>query len=532
MGGAPAWLDLERQKGEKNSRFFGLMRKGRRAAASVPEAQRAEMRAEMDRQVAETGGRGGELGQRRHPVSGQGGSRMGFRVRVWFLLLLFLLLSGLALFQSPVPALAQSPDVLLETAACRNNPHSEDCICASVRKFAYFPQEFTSVKLDSSGNPVLDSSGNKVPTVDPWGRPAPAAKDMDRDGKRPQLVNGLWVDEDGEADNAAGVTDEKERVRKTSDLEFMRDDRYKQRCALSYFREDQRRLWYFAVALGASFTVISLIWVGVVHMQNTASGVDISRTRGMLVRVLIGLIILACAFLIWDGLNELLFKGLDFLDAGSRVSSMTNGDTFNMPWWDDRQAQLGLMIHGGHSFSLALPCSCQGYMVRPVGVRRLSTSPVWQVGVIHLPLAQMLFNCPLRGFVEPSVHGRGFRSGWRSSRSWQRRSWLPAAALRWLTWAAELFIPTLFPGRKTLIFTWATVSPTPSFMLVWLGTIFPYTALVLVRALCRCSAEWFTGRRLVPVVVRLSRLPTAKGSPCRFPLSLNRVLISSRRPVR
>ena len=57
-------------------------------------------------------------------------------------------------------------------------------------------------------------------------------------------------------------------------------------------------------------TVISLIWVGVVHMQNTASGVDISRTRAMLVRVLIGLIILACAFLIWDGLNELLFKGL------------------------------------------------------------------------------------------------------------------------------------------------------------------------------------------------------------------------------
>ena len=54
LGGAPAWLDLERQKGEKNSRFFGLVRKGRRAAASVPEAQRAEMRAEMDRQVAET----------------------------------------------------------------------------------------------------------------------------------------------------------------------------------------------------------------------------------------------------------------------------------------------------------------------------------------------------------------------------------------------------------------------------------------------------------------------------------------------
>ena len=54
LGGAPAWLDLERQKGEKNSRLFGLVRKGRQVAASVPEAQRAEIRAEMDRQLTET----------------------------------------------------------------------------------------------------------------------------------------------------------------------------------------------------------------------------------------------------------------------------------------------------------------------------------------------------------------------------------------------------------------------------------------------------------------------------------------------
>ena len=54
LGGSPAWLDIERQKGEKNSRLFGLVRKGRKVAASVPEAQRAEIRAEMDRQVTET----------------------------------------------------------------------------------------------------------------------------------------------------------------------------------------------------------------------------------------------------------------------------------------------------------------------------------------------------------------------------------------------------------------------------------------------------------------------------------------------
>ena len=205
---------------------------------------------------------------------------MGFRVRVRLLLFLFLLLSGLVLFQSPVPALAQSPDLLFQNQACRDDPHSEDCICGTVRKFGYFPKEFDPDELDHRGFPT--------------------AKDVSGDDLAPTLRDdGIWVDHEDAVDG------------EDSDLEFIRDDRYKQRCALSYFREDQRRLWYFAVALGASFTVISLIWVGVVHMQNTASGVDISKTRAMLVRVLIGLIILACAFLIWDGLNELLFKGLD-----------------------------------------------------------------------------------------------------------------------------------------------------------------------------------------------------------------------------
>ena len=212
-------------------------------------------------------------------------------MRVLLLLFLFLLPSGLVFLQFPVPALAQSPDLLLQNEECRKNPHSEECICATVRKFGSFPKEFDPDVLDSRGYAT--------------------AKDVDRDNVAPMLgEDGVWVDGDGEAANAAGVMNEDERLKKTSDLEFIRDDRYKQRCALSYFREDQRRLWYFAVSLGASFTVISLIWVGVVHMQNTASGVDISRTRAMLVRVIIGLIILACAFLIWDGLNELLFKGL------------------------------------------------------------------------------------------------------------------------------------------------------------------------------------------------------------------------------
>ena len=219
---------------------------------------------------------------------------MSFRVRLLLLLFLFLLPSGLVLFQSPVPAFAQGVDLQLQNEECRLTPHSEECICATVRKFGYFPKKFDRLGL-------YDVDRNL------------RGKDVDGDGKRPILgEDGVWVDEEGEAANANDEGDnEDKRFKKSSDLEWIADDRYKQRCALSYFREDQRRLWYFAVSLGGSFTVISLIWVGVVHMQNTASGVDISKTRAMLVRVIMGLIILACAFLIWEGLNELLFKGLD-----------------------------------------------------------------------------------------------------------------------------------------------------------------------------------------------------------------------------
>ena len=97
-----------------------------------------------------------------------------------------------------------------------------------------------------------------------------------------------------------------------SDLQFAVDDRYNQRCAMSYFRENQRRLWVFAVWLGAGFTVISLIWGGVAYMQNAASGVELSRIRGMLTRVFVGFVILACALLIWDGISGTLFFGADF----------------------------------------------------------------------------------------------------------------------------------------------------------------------------------------------------------------------------
>ena len=196
-------------------------------------------------------------------------------------LFLVFMVSGLALFQAPVPASAQSTELLLEEAACRDNPHSEECVCGQVRKFGYFPLELDTGTGD--------------------------AKDTDGDTFKPDLVDGVWVDHADEGkDVAAGTSGALE-----TELGFYKDDRYKMRCSMSYFRENQRRLWYFAVALGGAFTVVSLIWAGMSHMQNAASGMDIARTRGMLVHVLVGIVILASALLLWEGLNEFLFSGVD-----------------------------------------------------------------------------------------------------------------------------------------------------------------------------------------------------------------------------
>ena len=82
---------------------------------------------------------------------------------------------------------------------------------------------------------------------------------------------------------------------------------------MSYFRGRTSAVCgSFAVWLGAGFTVISLIWGGVAYMQNAASGVELSRIRGMLTRVFVGFVILACALLIWDGISGTLFFGADF----------------------------------------------------------------------------------------------------------------------------------------------------------------------------------------------------------------------------
>lgn len=56
LAGTPAWLAAQalRESGERGSRRFGLVGRGRKAVAAIPEERKAELQAEVDRQVVET----------------------------------------------------------------------------------------------------------------------------------------------------------------------------------------------------------------------------------------------------------------------------------------------------------------------------------------------------------------------------------------------------------------------------------------------------------------------------------------------
>ena len=87
-------------------------------------------------------------------------------------------------------------------------------------------------------------------------------------------------------------------------------DQFKQMCSLSYYRENLRRFWYFSVAVGAGLMMVSMGWAGVSYMQSASSGEDLSRSRTRIFRVLIGIVVLASAFVIWETLSGFLLTNI------------------------------------------------------------------------------------------------------------------------------------------------------------------------------------------------------------------------------
>ena len=202
------------------------------------------------------------------------------------LLLGLVVLGSLWISGSPVGSvMAQSNEDFLADAECADNPNSEQCICARVRQFSLYPQ-------------FIDTGGGVI-----------GLYDSDDDGEVPFLDpdDGLWKDGVGEA---AGVS-RSGLDPVVTELVSLPSNEYGQNCSLAYFRENLRRLWFFAVALGGGLAALSLGWAGVAYMQASASGADLSRSRTMIMRVLIGIVILACAYLIWEGASNLFLGGYE-----------------------------------------------------------------------------------------------------------------------------------------------------------------------------------------------------------------------------
>ena len=183
-------------------------------------------------------------------------------------LLALVLFASLAVSMLPVgPVMAQSTEEFLSEEACeydpangRYGPNSELCICAKVRQFGLYPEYTTN----AMGEVVV--------------------RDVDNDTYFPSLNSeGFWEDHPMEADNASATP-----PGTVSDLSYLPNRRYGQNCSLSYFRENLRRLWFFAVALGGALAALSLAWAGVAYMQASASGADLSKSRVMIMRVLVG----------------------------------------------------------------------------------------------------------------------------------------------------------------------------------------------------------------------------------------------------
>ena len=204
---------------------------------------------------------------------------------VKWILLGLVVVGSLWISVSPVGSvMAQSNEDFLADAECDDDPNSEQCICARVRQFALYPR--------------FISSGGVI-----------ALYDSDDDGEVPFLDpdDGVWKDSDGEATGVSrsGLDPV------VTELVSLPSDEYGQNCSLAYFRENLRRLWFFAVALGGGLAALSLGWAGVAYMQASASGADLSRSRTMIMRVLIGIVILACAYLIWEGASNLFLGGYE-----------------------------------------------------------------------------------------------------------------------------------------------------------------------------------------------------------------------------
>ena len=202
---------------------------------------------------------------------------------MWKVLLGVLAVCVAGALAAPSGVEAQAGIDLFAEEICRENPHSEDCICVHVRRFGLVP---------------IYEDGNDTPEPDP----DPLVPEPDR---LPVFdsTGGIWLgvpqqfDEDGKW--IAG------------NLQFIQSDSYGEHCSLAYVREDMRRLWRFVASVSALMAAMSFAWAGVMYMQDSASGGDVSKSRGVVIRVVVGLILVGSAYIVWEGASGFTVQHLD-----------------------------------------------------------------------------------------------------------------------------------------------------------------------------------------------------------------------------
>ena len=109
---------------------------------------------------------------------------------------------------------------------------------------------------------------------------------------------------------------------------FERDKEFKAQCALTYYREDVRRAWWFAVLVASGLFTMSVIWGGFVYMQEAAAAEQRATSRGIIFRVMAGLTIVVMAYFLWT-----MFSAM-FVDLGdSTIWTPDLEDHIRRPDW-------------------------------------------------------------------------------------------------------------------------------------------------------------------------------------------------------
>lgn len=189
--------------------------------------------------------------------------------------------------------------------------NSRECVCQSIDSFAVTPMKMTvDFDIDGDGSVPDAYDGTRASTTTGRAEFDEYTGQWVSDDADKPLDLAPWGTEAEEPANPAGTTVQ-DSDRPAYDAVLLVNDRYNELCAFSYFRENLGRLWRFGVALGGVAAAISLAWAGVAYMQESASVGEAMRVRMAMLRVLMGLAVLALALVIWNVMDGYLISHVD-----------------------------------------------------------------------------------------------------------------------------------------------------------------------------------------------------------------------------